>query len=30
MNIEVDGHHMTITRNPVLLKHLVERLAGDA
>ncbi|HEX4504528.1 MAG TPA: alpha/beta fold hydrolase [Alphaproteobacteria bacterium] len=29
MNIEVDGHHMTITRNPVLLKHLVERLTGD-
>ena len=30
MNIEVDGHHMTITRHPVVLKHLVERLTGDA
>jgi pimeloyl-ACP methyl ester carboxylesterase len=30
MNIEVDGHHMTICRNPVVLKHLVERLAGDS
>lgn len=30
MNIEVDGHHMTITRNPQVLKHLVERLVGDA
>jgi pimeloyl-ACP methyl ester carboxylesterase len=29
MNIEVDGHHMTICRNPAVLKHLVERLAGD-
>jgi pimeloyl-ACP methyl ester carboxylesterase len=27
LNIEVDGHHMTICRNPAVLKHLVERLA---
>ena len=30
MNIEVTGHHMTICRNPAVLAHLVERLAGTA
>jgi hypothetical protein len=30
MNIEVAGHHMTICRNPAVLTHLVERLAGTA
>ena len=30
MNIEVDGHHMTICRHPIVLKHLVQRLVGDA
>lgn len=30
LNIEVDSHHMTITRSPKVLKHLVERLVGDA
>jgi pimeloyl-ACP methyl ester carboxylesterase len=30
MNIEVDGHHMTMCRNPTVLTHLVERLVGEA
>jgi len=30
MNIEVDGHHMTICRNPKVLTHLIERLAGES
>jgi pimeloyl-ACP methyl ester carboxylesterase len=30
MNIEVDGHHMTICRNPAVLTHLVQRLVGTA
>jgi pimeloyl-ACP methyl ester carboxylesterase len=29
-NIEVSGRHMTICRNPAVLSHLVERLAGTA
>jgi len=30
LNIEVDGHHMTICRNPAVLTHLVERLVGES
>ncbi len=30
LNIEVDGHHMTICRNPAVLTHLVGRLAGES
>jgi pimeloyl-ACP methyl ester carboxylesterase len=30
MNIEVDGHHMTMCRNPAVLTHLVQRLVGEA
>lgn len=30
LNIEIEGHHMTICRNPKVLTHLVERLAADA
>jgi pimeloyl-ACP methyl ester carboxylesterase len=29
LNIEVSGHHMTICRNPDVLSHLVQRLAGE-
>jgi pimeloyl-ACP methyl ester carboxylesterase len=30
LNIEVNGHHMTICRNPAVLTHLVRRLVGEA
>ena len=30
VNIEVGGQHMTICRNPAVLTHLVQRLAGTA